>query len=292
MLAPDLRLGDFIPGLLLPPESNPPILAGLLLLLTALYTLAIPTHPRTFAALRVALGVPAGYLFYVYGFHEYGVTRRNAQTGLTVVGLYGIMRVIDACLIDLVVGVRAPPRWVVGDKVAPFPTTVSGRLAFALDYLLSLRGTSMFKNTTWDWVSPSTKNRMPPPDTPKSVFLRNALWSLFKQFLVFDALDTLNKSRIWDNTLPYPVTGNGLSAAEQLAFSFSLCAGTLLSISMQFTLIASVAIACGSPVESWSPMFDAPFSATSLADFWTRRWHAVFRRVFDRLSLGILGVGL
>ncbi|KAJ1299792.1 hypothetical protein OPQ81_012008 [Rhizoctonia solani] len=36
-------------------------------------------------------------------------------------------------------------------------------------------------------------------------------------------------------------------------------------------------------------MFDRPFSATSLEDFWTRRWHSLFRRTFDRLSLGILG---
>jgi Membrane bound O-acyl transferase family len=35
-------------------------------------------------------------------------------------------------------------------------------------------------------------------------------------------------------------------------------------------------------------MFNAPFAASSLADFWTRRWHAIFRRVFDRLSMAIL----
>lgn len=270
MLALDLRLGDFIPGLLLPPESNPPIIAGLLLLLAALYTLAIPTHPRSFAVVRVALGVPAGYFFYAYAFHEYDVSRRNAQTGLTVVGLYGIMRVIDACLIDLLVGVHTPPRWVVDGKIVPFPTTSSGRLAFALDYLLSLRGTSTFRNTTWDWIAPSTKRQMPSPTTSKSVFLGNALWSLFKQYLMYDALDALNKSRIWDNTLPHPITGDGLSIPEQLAFSFSLCACTCLSISMQFTLISSVAIICGAPIEAWPPMFDAPFSAMSLSDFWTR----------------------
>ena len=35
-------------------------------------------------------------------------------------------------------------------------------------------------------------------------------------------------------------------------------------------------------------MFDAPFTASSLDDFWARRWHAIFRRVFDRLSMAIL----
>jgi len=37
-------------------------------------------------------------------------------------------------------------------------------------------------------------------------------------------------------------------------------------------------------------MFDAPFTANSLADFWTRRWHAIFRRVFNRLSKAIICV--
>jgi len=37
-------------------------------------------------------------------------------------------------------------------------------------------------------------------------------------------------------------------------------------------------------------MFDAPFTASSLADFWNRRWHAIFRRVFDRLSNAIFYV--
>ena len=49
----------------------------------------------------------------------------------------------------------------------------------------------MFKNTTWDWMAPSTKRRLPSPSTPRIVFLRNASWSLFKQYTVIDALDTL-----------------------------------------------------------------------------------------------------
>lgn len=287
-MAIDLRLGDFIPGLLLPPESNPPLIIGIHLLLAAIYTLSITSYPRTFAAVRVALCLPAGYLFYVYAFYPYETYRRGVDTGLAVVGLYGIMRVIDTALVDLIVGVHAPPRWVVDGKVAPLPTTFSGRCAYAIDYMYSLRGTSIFKNTTWDWIAPSTKRRLPSPDTPKSVFLPSALWSLFKQYLVYDALDTLNKSRIWDTRLPHPVTNGGLNIPEQLAFAFSVCAGTALSISIPATMVAIGSVACGAPVEGWPPMFDAPFSAVSLADFWTRRWHSLFRRVFDRLSLGIL----
>jgi hypothetical protein len=159
---------------------------------------------------------------------------------------------------------------VVDGKVLPLPTTFFGRLGYSIDYLLSLRGTSIFKNTTWDWIVPSTKRRMPPTTTPRPVFLASASWSLFKQYLVYDALDTLNKSRIWDNRLSHPITDGGLTVFQQLAFAFSVCAGTALSISLPATLAAIFAVACGAPVEAWPPMFDAPFSAVSLADFWTR----------------------
>ncbi|KAG9076621.1 hypothetical protein FS749_011567 [Ceratobasidium sp. UAMH 11750] len=287
-MAINLRLPDFIPGLLVPPEANLVLTIGIHFLILALYTLTITSHPRTLALVRIVLCGPATYAFWIYAFHPFIAPRRSVETGLAVVGMYGIMRVVDTCLVDLVVGVHSPPRWVVDGKVAPLPTTFLGRLGYAVDYLFSLRGTSMFKNTTWDWIAPSTKRRLPSPSTPRSVFIRNAAWSLFKQYIVLDALDTLNKSRIWDTTLAHPVTDGGLSILQQLAFAFSVCAGTALSISIPATLVAILSVACGAPVEAWPPMFDAPFSAVSLADFWTRRWHSLFRRVFDRLSLGIL----
>lgn len=31
-------------------------------------------------------------------------------------------------------------------------------------------------------------------------------------------------------------------------------------------------------------MFDQPFQSTSLRDFWTHRWHHIFRRSFDRIA--------
>jgi hypothetical protein len=266
----DLRLGDFIPGLLVPPEANVHLIIGILFLLTALYTLTITSHPRTFIVIRLLLGIPAAYIFYHYAFHPYEIPRRSVETGVAVVGIYGIMRVIDTCLVDLLVGVHTPPRWVVDGKVLPLPTTFLGRLGYSVDYLFSLRGTSIFKNTTWDWIVPSAKRRMPPPTTPRIAFIGPALWSLFKQYLAFDALDTLIKSREWDTRLPHPITDGGLSVLEQLAFAFSVCATTALSITIPATVIAIVSVVCGAPVEAWPPMFDAPFSAVSLADFWTR----------------------
>jgi hypothetical protein len=269
-MAIDLRLEGFIPGLLVPPDANVHLSIGINFLLAALYTLTITSRPRTLAVLRIILCLPAAHIFYLYAFYPYDTPRRNVQIGLVTVGVYGIMRVIDTCIVDLLVGVHSPPRWVVDGKVQPLPTTFFGRFGYAVDYLFSLRGTSIFKNTTWDWIAPSTKRRLLPPDTPRLVFLRSATWSLIKQYIVYDALDSLNKSRVWDTRLSHPVTDGGLSLPEQLMFAFSVCAGTALSISFPSTLVSIICVACGAPVEAWPPMFDAPFSAVSLADFWTR----------------------
>ncbi|KAG8730807.1 hypothetical protein FRC10_002348 [Ceratobasidium sp. 414] len=281
-MAINLRLPDFIPGLLVPPEANLVLTVGIHFFIPALYTLTITSHPRTLALVRIVLCGPATYAFWVYAFHPFIAPRQSVETGLAVVGMYWIMRVVDTCLVDLVVSVHSPPRWVVDGKVVPLATTFLCRLGYAVDYLFSLHGTSMYKNTTWDWIALSTKRRLPSPSTPKIVFLRHASWLLFKQYIVLDALDMLNKSRIWNTTVVRPVTDGGLRIPQQLVFAFSVCAGTALSISIPATLVAILCVACGALVEAWPPMFDAPFSAVSLmADFWTRR-------VFDRLSLGIL----
>ncbi|CAE6447515.1 unnamed protein product [Rhizoctonia solani] len=204
-------------------------------------------------------------------------------------GVYGIMRAIDVCLVDLFVGVNAPPRWIVNRKVLPLPTSFRGRLAYAIDYLTTLQGTSMFKNTTWDWMAPSVQRRLAPPDTPRGTFIRKSLVSLFKNYLVYDALDVFNKHRIWDCSQLHPITNGGLSIPEQLLAAFSVCVTTSLSISISALLVSIISVTCRAPAEAWPPVFDQPFSAVSLEDFWTQRWHSLFRRTFDRLSLGILG---
>lgn len=53
-------------------------------------------------------------------------------------------------------------------------------------------------------------------------------------------------------------------------------------------MVSCIFVSLGSHPESWPPMFDSPFTASSLADFWTRRWHAIFRRVFERITKAIL----
>ncbi|KAG9084824.1 hypothetical protein FRC06_003880 [Ceratobasidium sp. 370] len=192
-MAANLRLPDFIPGLLVPPEGNLVLTVGTYFLIFALCTLTITSHPRTLALVRIVLSAPATYAFWVYAFQPFIAPRRSVDTGLAVVGMYGIMLAVDTCLVDLVVGVHSPQLWIIDGKVAPLPTTFLGRLGYAVDCLFSLRGTIMFKNTTWDWLVPSTKRRLPSPSTPR---IYPPSWSLFKQYILLDMLDVLSKFRI------------------------------------------------------------------------------------------------
>ena len=121
----------------LPPTIWPPILAGLVFLGAAIYTLTIPR--RSLVYIRIFLAVPAtiAFLYAGLGPHEFGM-RQFRCTPLTI-GLYGIMRVIETCIISI--WDETPPRWIVRGKVAPLPTTVLQRLAYSVDLLTSLRGT-------------------------------------------------------------------------------------------------------------------------------------------------------
>ncbi|CAE6450908.1 unnamed protein product [Rhizoctonia solani] len=285
----DLRLQYFMPGIRIPSEANVHLTIGIQFLLAAFYTLTITSQPRITAIIRLLLGLVAGSIFYYCTFHPYGAPTRGTDTAIATIGLYGIMRVIDVCIVDLLVGVNSPPRWVVDGKLLPLPTNFRQRFAYAIDYLTTLQGTSMFKNTTWDWMAPSLKRRLSSPITPRTTFLKNSLVSLFKNYLIYDTLDAFNKHRIWDCSQLYPITNGGLSIPEQLLAAFSVCVTTSLSISISAIIVSIISVACGAPVEAWPPMFNRPFTATSLEDFWTCRWHSLFRRTFDRLSLGVLG---
>ena len=122
----------------------------------------------------------------------------------------------------------------------------------------------------------------------KTQFLTAGFLSLLRQYITLDVIDTINKSRTWNIRNPHPITT--LPFHEQIVFSISVCIGILLSITLPYTVTSCLAVCLGSHPSSWPPMFNAPFTSTSLVDFWTRRWHAIFRHVFGRLSTAILYV--
>src|SRR5882762_4135505 len=279
----DLRLDGFLPGLSVPPETAVPLNIGFTLLTISIFTLTWTA--RSWTILRLALAPVAIYFFLFHGFWPYETIGAEIDVSLAVVGLYGVMRVLETTFVGLMD--EKPPHWIVEGREVPLPTSLLGRLAYSIDLATSLRGNTWFSGTHWDWAPKALVNS-PACSMSRTEFLRSSIISLIPQILAVDVLDSINKSRTWDRSTPYPITS--LPWYEQLVFSTSVCAGTALSITLPFTLISSTFVLLGSHPESWPPMFDAPFTSTSLADFWTRRWHAIFRRVFDRLSKGILFV--
>ncbi|KAL5483442.1 hypothetical protein ACEPAI_8673 [Sanghuangporus weigelae] len=283
----DLRLGHFFPGFLVPLPSYPSVAGGFLLLCICIFTLTSPPMYQTQSTLiRLALVPPAVWLFWNFGFEtSYNPPGAQVAVGMAVVGLYGVMRIIDTSIVTLID--RVIPFWVhkPTGKVLPTPTSMKDRLAFTIDYATSLRGTSYFSDRHWNWV-PTPLIRCATKNLSRPEFLMRSLRSIVLQYFILDVLDSINKSRKWDAANRFPITS--LSIPEQILFSISVCVGTTLPIIIMHEVVASVAVALGSSPASWPPMFDRPFHSTSLADFWSRRWHAIFRRVFVRLSTLVL----
>lgn len=280
----DLRLDSFIPGLLVPPAAAPSITGAFLAVLGINYTLSSSRwneNTKTFCRLVLAsIGI---ILFFDFGYGDYPTPQSGVDVGMSVIGIWGIARVIDAAIIALFDA--SPPTWVrssTGQPIPP-PATVLGRVGWALDLTTSLRGNSWYKDTHWDFCPRSLISSPKTRSTTRAQFLRDGLLSFIIQYICVDTTDTLTKSRIWNRTTAHPLSS--LPIIDQVLFTPTVLAQTALAITLPYTMVSMAAVAMGSYPESWPPMFNAPFTASSLADFWSKHWHFMFRRIFDRLSL-------
>ena len=203
--------------------------------------------------------------------------------GLNLMGSYGILRTIDICFFSF--RDTEPPRWIQDGKLLPLPQTLTGRALYAFDLCTSVRGRTWFKGTVWNWASPWMKG-VRPSHTSRFSFLASELKSLVIQYFFVDVLDTINHRQVWSLSNPSPITS--LPIHEQIICSLSLCICTVLSITVPCTIYSIVLVILGCPIDAWPPMFDSPLQANSLQDFWSNRWHEIFRHPFNRLSKGML----
>jgi len=74
-----------------------------------------------------------------------------------------------------------------------------------------------------------------------------------------------------------PVTRYAVSTVVHVFSGIGLMAGW--SVAYYSTTLIFVGLLGHSPL-SWPPLFDNPWLANSLNDFWARRWHQCLRRVF------------
>ena len=287
-------LSAFLPGMVLPPPSNLDLVVAHLLLILVQFTTTFQ-HP-ILPLLRLGLGLASGHVFWQYGFtRKYDALfqprrARYNMMGMNLIGLNGIMKLIEICIIGFTNKAEDWPKWVSKKekeedgkrKIIPFTPSVTGRFLYAID-LLSVRGSSWFKGRVWDYSPIAIAEYRAPT---RLQFLVRTLWSAAQQYIVLDIIETIMQRRSWDTRNPNPITT--LPILQQPIYALCVCIVTCLSISASSTINSFQSILLGAPPSSWPPMFDDPFGARSLAEFWTFKWHAIFRRSFDRLSYGIL----
>jgi hypothetical protein len=167
------------------------------------------------------------------------------------------------------------------------PETPLQRLLFAVDLSTSLRGLSWVRGRRFNWCPYSVSSRQA-VGLSRATFFKQTAILLVISLLIMDIVSTIDQSRVWRTDIMYPVTTQPLHV--QLLASLALGLNTLGLMDITQILGSSVAVALGSAPESWVPMFNAPFLAEGLADFWSWRWHSLFRRSFDRLSIPILAL--
>ncbi|KAG8951328.1 hypothetical protein FRC03_012583 [Tulasnella sp. 419] len=297
-------LFQYSPGLATPDESGPYFLGGYFLILLCNFTTTY-THP-ILPYIRLLAAIPAAKLLWDYGFSSsFDVLHRNRQTDLAMalLSLYGLLKVTEVCVVGFWNRPEDWPKWLSrGDvkengegegkdakgingklKIIPFTPTILGRMLYAFD-LLSVRGSSYLPNRIWDYA-PKSMVEWKPPSRPR--FLAFLIWESTTLYLLIDIFESLAATRTWDTSIARPLTST-LPLHLQFFYAFLVCGMTALSIATPYYVNALLTMPLGVPPSAWPPMFDQPFRAKSLQDFWSYRWHTIFRRTSDEISRGIL----
>ncbi|KIM29930.1 hypothetical protein M408DRAFT_328389 [Serendipita vermifera MAFF 305830] len=174
-------------------------------------------------------------------------------------------------------------------------------LADAIEVLGSVRGIG------WSWgkglyIAPETR----PLD--RAGFVTATLKLFIFSFLALDFLESAIKllppfrkpsggtifymtempSFLADDTILSPLikshpVASGLIAKYFMStvISFAIGLAIIAGFEMCYALLTLICVGLlGHNPESWPPIFDHPWRATSLADFWGRRWHQTLRLTF------------
>ncbi|KAI0042860.1 hypothetical protein FA95DRAFT_1547023 [Auriscalpium vulgare] len=297
---PNITLPDALALLRLPapdPAQRVPLTPRALAPLFALYylqaVLVLLPHTRV---LRVALLPPIFYLAYTAA-----VTQDFARGVIAVFPVLDPERVVcwnyAYVIATMVIALRAfewacVPRPYRRYEAVPEqgkaprerPLTALSALADAGELLCNQRGLG------WSW------SRQPfPPTAPTTTPFRQFRSLVFK-LTIFDAihyllqhfvpaLDRASGTSIFDPALP-PVQRYAQSTL------ITLGAGLIVYTTVDVLYLAGALagqLLLGQPAAAWPPLSARPWCATSLADFWGRRWHQFFRRVFVAAGARPLG---
>ncbi|KAJ2913634.1 hypothetical protein MD484_g6774, partial [Candolleomyces efflorescens] len=166
-------------------------------------------------------------------------------------------------------------------KSKPDSYTITKVAKDAFDLSANLRGLG------WNW----SKGLVIPPETrPTHSRLAFTLSTLLQTLLFTTLFDLLHYtvqslgpglaspqgSTIFDGSLP-PHIRYTRSTLITLFTGLTVCLG--IQIGYNLLTLAGLWV-FGNHPSAWPPIFDTPWFASSLADFWARRWHQVFRDMF------------
>jgi membrane bound O-acyltransferase family protein len=160
------------------------------------------------------------------------------------------------------------------------PLSIQNVLLDALDLMSNFRGIG------WSW-----SNKPFPKSTPSSTSIINILGTLFLKFLAFDASQSLMHHVRPSTNFPEgdSIFDPTLSLVPRYAWAgFCTVCGAVMVYSMIdmfyhiITLIGLILLR--EPAWRWPQLTHRPWMSTSIADFWTLRWHQIFRHVFITLG--------
>ena len=182
-----------------------------------------------------------------------------------------------------------PPRWIslrTGEAL-PLPQDTMGRLVYALDLVTSVSGASWMSDRRWDFAPSRTIKYKPPRRT---VFLVRSIIHFIAYRLVTDVIDTYVKQLSFQTTLNRPVS-HALPVLDQVLCGVAIGMFHLCNLSSANRLLSILFVASGltSP-SSWPSFFENPLFASSLQDFWSNRWHYLFRRSFTHIGDSLLSL--
>lgn len=160
------------------------------------------------------------------------------------------------------------------------------RLWDSLDLATNLRGHG------WSW---SRGLRVPEETRPthsRSAFLFTTLFNFIKYMVIADhlhwaiqwfgptTLGAPSGGTIYDFSRPLI---HNLLRSTFISFLGGLLVCTSIQTAYEFLTLIGVGIFNQHPLQ-WPPVFDSPWLATSLTEFWAKRWHQIFRDMF--ISVG------